>query len=75
MKKKKPKNLVLPPRRALFGHPVQIFLFFFALIKQIVLKTLVEIIFRDHTIFFRVLGPPYNQNEEQSKFYIWSVLK
>ena len=41
---------------ALFGHQVQNN--FFALIKKIFLKTLVEIIFRYHTNFFRVLGPP-----------------
>ena len=31
---------------------------FFALIRKIFLQTLVEIIFRSHNIFFRVLGPP-----------------
>ena len=45
--------------------------FFFALIKKILLQTLVEIIFRYHFFFWGgggVLGPPYGQNEN---FYIW----
>ena len=42
----------LPP------SPVPSKKFFFALIKKIFLQTLVEVIFRYHTFFFRVLGPP-----------------
>ena len=55
MKKKIPKFCVRGGT-ALFGHQVQNN--FFALIKKIFLQTLVEIIFRYHTFFFRVLGPP-----------------
>ena len=48
----KSKNLVLPPRRALFGQPVQKYPIFFALIKKIFLQTLGEIIFRYHEKYF-----------------------
>ena len=58
-----------------FGTPsTKVFLIFLLLIKKIFLQTLVEIIFRDHQKFcFDPLGPPYKQNEEKSKFHIWSV--
>ena len=36
--------LIFPPLQAIFGHPVKIF--FFALIKQVFLQTLMEMIFR-----------------------------
>ena len=56
--------------KALFGHQVQNI--FFALIKKIVLQTLVEIIFRYLKIFFLgcwdPLGLPYDQNEN---FCLW----
>ena len=58
--KKKSRNLVYPR-----PEPLN----FFALIKKIFLQTLVEIIFRYH----QNPGTPYKQNEEKSKFHIWSV--
>ena len=51
---------------ALFGHQVQNN--FFALIKKIFLQTLVEIIFRYHKFFFRVLGPPWAPLRPKWKF-------
>ena len=54
--KKEIKKFSVRGGTALFGHQVQNN--FFALIKKIFLQTLVEIIFRYHKIFFRVLGPP-----------------
>ena len=56
---------------ALFGHQVQNN--FFALIKKIFLQTLVEIIFRYHKFFFRVLGPPGPPFEQNEFFYIGGV--
>ena len=54
--KKKIKKFSVREGTTLFGHQVQNN--FFALIKRIFLQTLVEIIFRYHKSFFRVLGPP-----------------
>ena len=55
--KKKSKNLVLPPRRALLGHPVQKYFKFFCFNQKIFLHPLVEIIFRHHKIWeFEPLG-------------------
>merc|ERR1711946_75042 len=48
--------------------------FFFALIKKIFLQPLVEIIFRYHKFFFRVLGPPrapYEQNKKILHMRSW----
>ena len=41
---------------------------FFCLIKKIFLQTLVEIIFRYHKFFFRVLGPPGAPLQTKWKF-------
>ena len=46
VEEEKIQNLVLSPRSALLGHPVQKYFKHFALIKKIFLQTLVEIIFR-----------------------------
>ena len=54
--KKKVQKFFVRGSTALFLHQVQNN--FFSLIKKIFLQNLVEIIFRYHKIFFRVLGPP-----------------
>ena len=40
----------------------------FALMKIIFLQPLVDIIFRYHFIFFRVLGPPTNKMKKNKNF-------
>ena len=55
--KKKSKNLGLPPRRALLGHPVQKYFKFFCFNKK----------------NWDPLGPLYNQKKKSENFYIWSV--
>ena len=55
------------------GHPVQIF---FSLMNKIFLRSVVELILRDHKFFilkfWDPLGPPYEQNEN---FCMWGVEK
>ena len=69
MKKKKSKNFVLPPRRALLVHPVQKFLKFFALINKIYLQTLAEIILRYHHFFFS-FGTSWSPSNKMKKMKI-----
>ena len=47
--------------------------FFFALIKKIFLQTLIEIIFRYHSFFITVLGPP-GPPYEHNEFFTYEVL-
>ena len=64
--KKKIKKFCFTPLTALLRHPLKKS----ALIKKIFLQALVEIIFRYHKIFFRVLGPPGPPYEQNENFYM-----
>ena len=69
---KKSKNLVLPPRKALFWHTVQKYLNFFCLHQKDFLTNPSWKYFLISLRFWEPMGTN-TKNEEKYKFHIWSV--